>query len=128
MARKCCRTFSRESRVRRGNDFRTCFESGSRAGDGQLLVFVLKNGLAKTRLGVSVSRKHGNAVARNRRKRLIREAFRLCRDSLPSGLDVVVVPRQNANPQLRDFRTSLKALVSRIVRRGGIASRVNADD
>jgi ribonuclease P protein component len=49
---------------------------------------------APTRLGVTVSRRVGNAVTRNRAKRLVREAFRASRDLWPPGLDVVVIVRQ----------------------------------
>ncbi len=49
-----------------------------------------------TRLGVTVSRKVGSAVIRNRIKRLIREAFRLQRHRLPQTLDLVVVAKRAA--------------------------------
>jgi ribonuclease P protein component len=49
---------------------------------------------ASARLGVTVSRRVGNAVTRNRAKRLIREAFRASRDLWAPGLDVVVIVRQ----------------------------------
>lgn len=49
-----------------------------------------------TRLGVTVTRKIGNAVARNRIKRLVREVFRLHRARLPEGLDLVWVAKQQA--------------------------------
>ena len=52
------------------------------------------NELTYSRLGLSVSRKVGNAVARNRWKRLIREAFRLSCAELPVGLDLVVRPQR----------------------------------
>ncbi len=49
------------------------------------------NGLPFPRLGISVARAAGISVARNRMKRLLREAFRLNRDALPQGVDLVVV-------------------------------------
>jgi ribonuclease P protein component len=49
-----------------------------------------------TRLGITVTRKIGNAVARNRIKRLVREVFRLNRARLPEGLDLVWVAKQQA--------------------------------
>lgn len=49
-----------------------------------------------TRLGITVTRKIGNAVERNRIKRLVREVFRLHRARLPEGLDLVWVAKQQA--------------------------------
>lgn len=110
-------TFSADQRVKSSDEFRRCYNSGQRAGDGHLLVFVVKNQLPHSRLGVSVSKKHGNAVARNRKKRLLREAYRLLQRELPSGLDLVVVPRQRTDSTLRDFQKSLKRLVAKLERR-----------
>jgi len=55
-------------------------------------IFILRNGLDVGRLGIAASRKFGKAVARNRAKRLIREAFRLTK--IGAGVDVVVVPKR----------------------------------
>jgi ribonuclease P protein component len=54
---------------------------------------------ALSRLGVTVTKKVGTAVRRNRVKRLVREAFRLCPDLLPSGIDLVVIAKEGA-PEL----------------------------
>jgi ribonuclease P protein component len=51
---------------------------------------------APPRLGVTVTRKFGNAVARNRAKRVFREFFRLACDDLPRGVDFVVIPKTSA--------------------------------
>ncbi len=45
------------------------------------------------RLGITVTRKFGNAVARNRAKRLFREAFRRSTGLFPEGIDVVIIPK-----------------------------------
>ena len=72
-----------------------------------------------TRLGVTVTRKIGNAVARNRIKRLVRDVFRCNRASLPAGLDIVWVAKQQAATAghaevLADFEA--------LVRRGELTS------
>ncbi len=54
-------------------------------------VHARSNGLGRSRLGVSVGRKFGRAVLRNRLKRLAREAFRTSEKIRGAGLDIVVV-------------------------------------
>jgi ribonuclease P protein component len=64
-----------------------------------------------TRLGVTVSSRFGNAVARNRFKRVTREAFRLCRGELLPGLDLIVKPRSAAlHAQPADLMAELKGI------------------
>jgi ribonuclease P protein component len=54
------------------------------------------DGAGETRLGIVASKKVGNAVQRNRAKRLVREVFRRHRAALPPGLDLVVIARPRA--------------------------------
>lgn len=56
-----------------------------------------ENGLGITRLGLTVSRKTGNAVKRNRVKRLIREFFRLNDTYFPQGYDIVIAAKKDAS-------------------------------
>ena len=55
-----------------------------------------ENGLARNRLGVSVSKRVGNSVVRHRITRLVRENYRLREDMFNSGLDMVVIARKSA--------------------------------
>ncbi|NOX55843.1 MAG: ribonuclease P protein component [Planctomycetes bacterium] len=107
----------RKARLRKTDEFQQVYKGGQRAGDGHLLVFAAPNTLGWTRVGVSVSRKHGKAVRRNRLKRLLREAFRLSQHELPSGLDLILIPRQCEQPRLIDYQRSLKRLAWRLARR-----------
>jgi ribonuclease P protein component len=102
--------------LRKNSEFQSVYERRASASDGRLLVFVLKNELSHARLGLSVSRKHGGAVVRNRWKRLLREAFRLSLAELPSDVDIVCIPRGGA-PVLAELVSSLPLLVKRAVKR-----------
>src|SRR5690349_20723125 len=97
--------------LRRGADFQRVYDRRASASDGRLLVFVAANELGYPRVGLSVSRKHGSAVVRNRWKRLFREAFRLSRPDLPPSIDLVLIPR-GAEPELEELRASLVRLAA----------------
>ena len=109
--------------IRRRADFRRAYGGRCTASDDLLLVFAAPNNLPYPRLGLSVSRKVGKAVARNRWKRLVREAFRLSREQLPVGIDLVVVPRPSAGAELQPLLRSLPQLADRaacrLTRSGG---------
>ena len=72
------------------------------------MMYILENGLKINRLGISVSKKVGNSVVRHRLARLIREVFRLHGDKFNSGLDIVVVARESANPRNNTEKEILK--------------------
>jgi ribonuclease P protein component len=99
--------FNRTHRIRHQADFDRVYRSGCYAADQVLVVYADRNDRDYCRLGLSVSRKVGGAIVRNRWKRLIREAFRGSRAALPAGLDLVVRPRRGAKA---DFQAILEAL------------------
>ena len=106
-------------RVTRRGDIDRMFEGSLRAGDGRLTLFASANGLAHSRCGVGASRRHGGAVRRNRLKRLCREAFRLIRSELPTGMDFMMIPRVGAECSLEGLRASLHALAWKLAARLG---------
>jgi len=82
--------FPRSRRIRSGGDFRRIFRRRCSVGNRHLVLYVEANEVGHPRLGVSVSKRLGNAVARNRMKRRLREAFRLRQHELPA-VDMVCV-------------------------------------
>jgi ribonuclease P protein component len=109
--------FPARFRIRRNGDFRRAYRRRVSAGDERLLVFGFPNGFPYPRLGLSVSRKVGGAVYRNRWKRVLREAFRRSRKAIPGGLDLVVIPRQTAAPEFQQVTQSLTCLAQRLARK-----------
>lgn len=104
-------------RLRSPSDFQRVYRRRCVASDDLLVVHSCENDLGRPRLGLSVSRKVGGAVVRNRWKRLLREAFRLRRLQLPLGVDLVIVPRAIAPPELSAIMESLVALARRAAKR-----------
>lgn len=92
--------FARAFRLRRRADFLRVQGQGNRLHVRHFLVFIVRNptsaNLSAPRLGVTVTRKVGVAVVRNRIKRWVREAFRRCRTLVPPGIDMVWVAKRNA--------------------------------
>jgi ribonuclease P protein component len=90
---------SNRSRLTRSADFDRVFRSGRSHAGRELVLYVFPRGQdGPPRLGLSVSRKVGGAVERNRVKRLLREAFAVESARLPDGSDAVIVARPDARP------------------------------
>ena len=113
----------RECRVTRKRDISRLFESGRRAADSLIVLYAIPNGLPHSRCGVAVSTRHGNAVRRNRIKRLCREAFRLVRPALPAGTDYMLVPRAGRDFSLEGLMDSLRRLCASLPAQGGKGAR-----
>jgi ribonuclease P protein component len=89
-------SFLKKERLLNRKDFVNLNRSGKRYRTAHFTVIFKQNGLGITRLGIIVSKKTGNAVKRNRVKRLIREFFRLSKDYLPQGYDLIIVANKGA--------------------------------
>jgi len=88
--------FPKQYRLLRRLEFQRVYKQGQRRSASLCTVFYRPNGLAETRLGITVPKRLGTAVLRNRIKRRIREIFRLHRQELPGGWDIVLNPRPGA--------------------------------
>ncbi|NLW85083.1 MAG: ribonuclease P protein component [Phycisphaerae bacterium] len=83
--------FKKSQRVVRERDFKAVLAHKCSVSSGLMRLYAAPNGLEIPRFGVSVSRKCGCAVVRNRLKRLAREAFRLHQHDLPPGRDYLLI-------------------------------------
>ena len=90
--------FGAGDRLLRASEFRTVGQEGRRAADACFVVLVRERevGTPTVRIGITVSRKVGCAVVRNRVKRRVREWFRSARAALRPGIDVLVIARRPA--------------------------------
>ena len=109
--------FPKKYRLRNRSDYNRVFARRTTVSDGLLILYGCRNDLRHSRIGLSVSRKVGGAVVRNRWKRLIREAFRITYKELPDALDMVVIPRRGTQPTLDAMLVSLPRLATKLQRR-----------
>ncbi|MCG8405211.1 MAG: ribonuclease P protein component [Phycisphaerales bacterium] len=119
--------FGRAQRLSGRNVFARVFGGRHSAADKLIVVYAMPNGLAYARLGLTVGRKVGKAVIRNRIKRLLREAFRLENSALPKGYDLVCIPRPGIEGTLVGYRRALRLVSIRAANRCESARRKRTD-
>jgi len=82
--------------IKKNSDFQIVYKKGTSYANRLLVMYVYPRDGEESRIGISVSKKVGNSVVRHHVTRLIRESFRLNREQLDSGLDIIVVARAAA--------------------------------
>ena len=90
MAKTISEAFPRSVRIVRSADYRALYKTGRKVHSERFILFGRENGIGHPRLGITVSRKIGGAVVRNRIKRLFREIFRRSLRDIPGQIDIVV--------------------------------------
>ena len=100
-------------RLKEKSDFARTYKRGRSCANNIAAMYVFNKG-GHTRIGYSVSKKIGNAVIRNRVKRLLREATRQVLPSIKEGIDVVIIARSRSKgAKYMEIKTALENLFSK---------------
>ncbi len=111
-------SFPKSRRLQSSPEFKAVYDAKRSVSDAWLVVYAKPNGTTTSRIGLSVSRKVGNAVKRNRLRRLLREAYRLHQHEYPAGFDFVLVGRtRSTDPTLIEYIETLRQLLPAAARR-----------
>ena len=80
-------------RIKDNKDFTAAYKHGKYTFGKFVTVYYRKNNRKRTGLGITTGKKVGNAVTRNRCRRIIRAAFTICEDEFPKGFDYIITAR-----------------------------------
>ena len=102
-------------RVKENKEFQDIFKNGKSFANRQLVIYYRKKqDQTHFRVGLSVGRKIGNAVTRNRIKRYLRQAFRELEDQIQSQCDIIIIARKPTKDMaFSEVKSSLIHLLSR---------------
>lgn len=99
----------KENRLRKNMEFKKVYKTGKNYWNRNLILFIRKNGSENTRIGISITKKIGNAVVRNKLKRRIKSVNQDYINSIKLGYDVVIIPKKNAvELTFKDLESAIK--------------------
>ena len=102
-------------RLRKNMEFKKVYSVGKNYWNRNFVLYAKKNKLDETRVGFTITKKHGNAVIRNKIRRRMKEIYRLKLGNIKSGYDLILIPKKNV------IQISYKELESAMVHIMGIA-------
>ncbi|HKN47231.1 MAG TPA: ribonuclease P protein component [Candidatus Polarisedimenticolia bacterium] len=103
--------FRPHDRIRKRSEYQTIYDRGRRIPSAHFVLFVMRNSAGRPRLGITVTRRVGGAVQRNRAKRLVREVFRRHKSEL---MDVDIVVNGRSGLPLADYHRLETELLARL--------------
>jgi ribonuclease P protein component len=106
---------NKHHRIKKNEDFQAVFKKGVSTANRQFVIYVLDDPSNPTfRIGLSVSKKIGNAVTRNRIKRLIRQVMFEFKDYMKNGKELVIIARKpTADMDYHEVKASLEHVCKR---------------
>ena len=93
--------FSKNEKLKKKNDFKIVFKNGVEKYLKNYKIIFCENNLSVSRIGIITTKKIGNSIKRNYEKRVIRESFRLYKNSFKKSYDVIVIPFKCNNVKFR---------------------------
>lgn len=100
--------------LRRKSDFSSIYKKGKSIGDKYVVIFYRRNGFNYNRLAFLASKKVGNAINRNRARRLMKESVRTMDKELNNGYDYIFIARNTIkNTKCADVKKSIEAAIKR---------------
>lgn len=119
MVKTTSEVFPHEARIVRSSDYRMLYREGVKVPSRRFVLFGRENKVGRHRLGLTVSRKVGCAVTRNRIKRRFREIFRRFAGEIPGHYDIVVNVRSGcADASYHELRAEFLSAAQRLCRSG----------
>ena len=98
-------------RLKKQSDFQKIFKKGRRVFSSSLTMLVVP--YSTMRMGISIGKKHGKSVVRNRVKRLLREAFRLTADEMKGKYAIVLIPKVSEKYAFDTFKRQLLWIIKK---------------
>ncbi len=113
--------FRKNQKLTKPEQFRAALAHKCCSQNDLIRLYAVANDCGYPRLGISVGKKHANAVGRNRLKRLAREAFRLCQHDIPAGYDYLLIfapktsKKRERKPQIASIAVSFEMVRQSLV-------------